>query len=137
MKEFESYRDIFASRLSSHLHDSYAKTATHYWERRSSKVLANDHKMCFQILLPFLPLVHWLKSMDNLKFEKSVQSYSHAMRNVYKKEIREFFSELKSMTIKEHKDQRLLCTFLFPLTQLYTQRKRQQKIFPRIREKRK
>ncbi len=58
---------------------------------------AESHLPIFKPLNPYKELIHWFKKMEEpSKFEKLVQTYTHFVRGVYKKEIKTFFEKVQN-----------------------------------------
>jgi len=110
MTEFNALRDSFSTKLFQHLNDLLAKLAasieqTYKRAQRSDASWSNHyHATVYEKLNPYLPLMVWLKHLEKEKIQKLIEIYRQAFKPVYRREIKDFFSELKRYFSKDRKE---------------------------------
>eukprot|EP01116_Phalansterium_solitarium_P016551 TRINITY_DN3864_c0_g1_i1.p1 TRINITY_DN3864_c0_g1~~TRINITY_DN3864_c0_g1_i1.p1 ORF type:complete len:576 (-),score=127.52 TRINITY_DN3864_c0_g1_i1:2569-4296(-) len=50
------------------------------------------------------PLVHWLHTMDRAALDRALLAYCKAVKHVYKKELKDYFAELRTYILKQPRD---------------------------------
>ena len=90
-KLFNELRTVFSKRLQRHLEAKFLAQRDVIGEAcDESRLKLPRHHALHKSLLPYRPLILWLRTNDQTAFMSLVATYTDAVRTVYRKEIRAF-----------------------------------------------
>ncbi|KAN0047965.1 hypothetical protein ACTA71_002354 [Dictyostelium dimigraforme] len=109
-KVFETYKVSFARKVGTLVESIFKTTDKEITKHVSTSHSPSedgfpDYKGYYGVLREFKPLVNWLKEMDHEKLIPLIAHYIKAFRPIYKRDIKEFFSDIQNSLEKESKDQ--------------------------------
>ncbi|XP_065184544.1 exocyst complex component 1-like [Sycon ciliatum] len=97
----------FTHRIQAHLTHTFQKMASDALDmsgmRHTSEVILRPHSQIHHELLPYSPLVLWLRTADESTYADVCRSYVQHMKKVYENEIKEFMECTKQNLSKERR----------------------------------
>ena len=61
------------------------------------------HGPVHQELLPYTPLMHWVRAMDARAYQHLARTYTNAIAKLYEREVRAFFEDAKNRVVATKK----------------------------------
>eukprot|EP01117_Protostelium_nocturnum_P008665 TRINITY_DN3112_c0_g1_i3.p1 TRINITY_DN3112_c0_g1~~TRINITY_DN3112_c0_g1_i3.p1 ORF type:complete len:867 (+),score=309.07 TRINITY_DN3112_c0_g1_i3:129-2729(+) len=115
VKEFMEYRTSFSSKFEQFIQEQYIKLSREIAEeekkeKKSGKTafwFSGLHRTVYKTLISYTPLMNWLHQMEPERFKKLLDLYVQTFQNLYKHEIKYFFSDVKDLISKDSKDRKL------------------------------
>lgn len=90
-KLFNELRAKFSKRLMKHLENRFLEQRDHVGEASDRGALKlPKHTQLHKRLMPYRPLIVWLRINDQTTFMSLVATYTESVRGVYRREIRQF-----------------------------------------------
>ncbi|KAL7644538.1 UNVERIFIED_CONTAM: hypothetical protein RMT77_004074 [Armadillidium vulgare] len=97
-KRFERLRSEFSKHLARNLNNLFIYHGNDPGESLSfhaEKLALPRHSNIHNELMPYAPLMHWMRNLDPKAFQKLRQTYSNSMSKLYERDIKIFFDEAK------------------------------------------
>jgi len=105
MSDYVKLRDFFSTKTTQYIQDICTKLANQYLDARSKNTAKDDSRsQIFKNLLQYTLLIQWLKRMDKNNYDNIAQAYLSCFKQVYKRELKDHFSETKHCIIKESQE---------------------------------
>ncbi|XP_051878304.1 exocyst complex component 1-like isoform X1 [Pristis pectinata] len=95
---FENLRQLFESRFIRHINNIFVlqgNDSSVSLMQQTGELIFPKHKFYHDELLPYNPLMAWLKSSNPVIFNDLSKVYTESIRKLYDKQIKEFFDLLK------------------------------------------